>query len=339
MIHPQKLIVPKIPKKNNISSELPLPYVTIAVNNKCNFACEYCPNKGEAYNSSPHREFNTEDLKQMIDILEKLGIEKIRLTGGEPLLMDNLEEILTHCEGKNIEIYIDTNGSLIKERIEVLKKLKGLKIRVSLDTLEKDEFNGICRTYKFDDVIEGIDLAVENGLIERINCVVTKRNINQVPLLIDFCRARKIDLKFLDLYSEKEKNKYWEQYYVDMTTVYEMFKDQIVSIEQDRYTLTYGMPMNNYNLGDITVIIKDSKYGTRYSYEICGQCNCFPCQEGLYSPILSPDYHIMPCRFGKEFQVPITVENFEVEIQKMIRIFANAKLSNEFWKNKTNEVK
>jgi cyclic pyranopterin phosphate synthase len=316
-----------------ISEKLPLPYVTIALNNKCNFNCEYCPSKGEAYKSL-HGEFKIEDLKKMIDVIAALGIKKIRFTGGEPLLTENIEEILLYCSEKGLEVYIDTNGSLIKDKIDTLRKIKGLKIRVSLDTLDRDKFNDVCRTHKFDDVIEGIDIALKHGFLERINAVITAKNIDQVPALIEFCRKRGIDLKLLDLYAEPDKKDYWDKNYVDMQQIVDMFKDQIVSIEQDKYTLEYGMPMYNYNLGDITVIVKNSKEGTRYSYEICGKCGGYPCQEGLYSPILSPDYHIMPCRFGKEFEVEITVDNFERELTQMITIYSKNELSNEFWEAK-----
>lgn len=130
-------------------------------------------------------EFMTaEETVQIAEEFIKLGIKKIRLTGGEPLIKKNFAKILDDLSKFDIELALTTNGILVDQYIHDFKKAGLKSINVSLDSLNEDNFKAITRRADFQRVIRNIDLLVEHGIAPKINAVIM-RGVNDHEL-IDF---------------------------------------------------------------------------------------------------------------------------------------------------------
>ena len=186
--------------------------VRISVTDRCNFRCTYCMPK-DIYDSN-YKFFKKteilsfEEIIRLTKILADLGVKKVRLTGGEPLLRKNIHVLISHI--KNIkgiaDISMTTNGVLLSEKKAFLLKESGLnRLTVSLDSLDKDRFREISGSnYVPDDVLTGIKNAKKAGFHNiKINMVVKKNVNNQdiIPMLENFygsdCIVRFIE--FMDV--------------------------------------------------------------------------------------------------------------------------------------------
>lgn len=167
----------------------PLRDLRISVTDRCNFRCVYCMPKqifGTAYPFLKREELLTfEEIDRLARVFVSLGIEKIRLTGGEPLIrrgVENLIELLARIPG--IDLTMTTNGSLLPQRAGTLKKAGLKRISVSLDSLDNDVFavmNGA--DYTVERVLKGIEAAHAEGFMPiKINMVV-KRGLNDGSIL------------------------------------------------------------------------------------------------------------------------------------------------------------
>mgnify|MGYP003307197170 FL=1 len=172
----------------------PMRDLRISVTDRCNFRCPYCmPSEiyGEAYEFLPRADILTfEELTRLIAIFSDLGIEKLRITGGEPLLRNDLPQLLAMLNAiDGIEdLTLTTNGYLLSQFAEPLKKAGLSRITVSLDSLDDEVFktmNG--RGFTTERVLESIQVASNVGLSPiKINCVVQK-NVND-HTIVDLAR-------------------------------------------------------------------------------------------------------------------------------------------------------
>jgi len=178
-------------------------YLRISVTDRCNLRCIYCmPSEGVP--QMPHSEIlSYEEIQTVAQAAAELGVNKIRLTGGEPLVRVQLPELvrmLSQIKGIG-ELSLTTNGVLLKKYALELKQAGLTRVNVSLDTLKPDKFQYITRLGKLDAVLEGIEAAREAGLEPiKINTVVM-RGINDDEVL-DFARMTYEDgwhVRFIEL--------------------------------------------------------------------------------------------------------------------------------------------
>lgn len=176
-------------------------YLRISVTDRCDFRCVYC--MSEEMTFLPKKEIlSLEEIHTVCQAFTELGVNKIRLTGGEPLIRPNigsLFESVGNLDGLN-ELLVTTNGSRLTACANDLKQAGVNRINVSLDSLDADKFNEITRTGKLETVIAGIDAAKAAG-IERIkiNSVILKgRNDEEILPLIEFIRDRVLDISFIE---------------------------------------------------------------------------------------------------------------------------------------------
>jgi cyclic pyranopterin phosphate synthase len=164
-------------------------YLRISVTDRCNLRCIYCM-PPEGVPQMPHSEIlSYEEIRTVVQAAAELGINKIRLTGGEPLVraeLPNLIKMLSQIDGIQ-ELSLTTNGTFLKNYARELKQAGLSRVNVSLDTLKADKFQYITRLGKLKGVLEGIEAAKEAGLhLIKINTVVM-RGINDDEIL-DFAR-------------------------------------------------------------------------------------------------------------------------------------------------------
>ncbi len=180
----------------------PIRDLRISVTDRCNFRCTYCMPFDE-YPWIPTAQVLTfEEIGRLAKTFVQLGVDKIRLTGGEPLLRANLENLverLAAIEGLR-DLCLTTNGSLLAEKAATLKAAGLKRINISLDTLDPEKFARIRRRGELQQVIEGLFAAKAAGLNPiKLNAVV-QRGVNEEDILplVDFCREHDFAIRFIE---------------------------------------------------------------------------------------------------------------------------------------------
>lgn len=184
----------------------PIRDLRISVTDRCNFRCDYCMPKeifGDDYTFLPKNELLTfEELTRISKIYAQLGVKKIRITGGEPLLRRNLYKLveqLNLIDGIE-DIGLTTNGLLLKKHGKNLYQAGLRRINVSLDAIEDNVFQEINnRNIKASTILEQIDYAVSIGFEVKVNVVIQKGvNDNQIIPMIDYFKNKNIEVRFIE---------------------------------------------------------------------------------------------------------------------------------------------
>ncbi|MES2239375.1 MAG: GTP 3',8-cyclase MoaA [Bacteroidota bacterium] len=174
-------------------------YLRISLIEKCNLRCTYCmPAEGIAL--TPKKELMTADeLVAIAQTFVNNGVNKIRLTGGEPLLRKDFPEIIEKLSVLETEVSITTNGILIDRHIDVLKQFKVKKINLSLDTLVASKFNTITLRNQFEKVIDNLHLLLNNDFKVKVNVVLIKGfNDNEIIDFINLTQSLPISIRFIE---------------------------------------------------------------------------------------------------------------------------------------------
>ena len=177
-------------------------YLRISVTDRCNLKCIYCMPKGGVV-TKPHTEILTsEEIVRLVRIFASLGISKVRLTGGEPLVRKGIISLVRFLEDiKGIEeVSLTTNGTLLSLHANQLKKAGLKRINISLDTLREDRFREITRNNSFYRVLEGIVAAKKAGFDSlKLNVVVMKGiNDDEIIDFVEFALDRGLILRFIE---------------------------------------------------------------------------------------------------------------------------------------------
>jgi GTP 3',8-cyclase len=165
----------------------PLHDLRISVTDRCNFRCVYCMPKevfGREYRFLERRELlSFEEIARIANTFVSLGVEKLRITGGEPLVRRDLERLIEMLAPLGVDLTLTTNGSLLPAKAEALAKAGLRRITVSLDSLDDATFQALNDVdFPASRVLEGIDAAAAAGLPVKVNCVV-KRGVNDGELV------------------------------------------------------------------------------------------------------------------------------------------------------------
>ncbi|MBO9583770.1 MAG: GTP 3',8-cyclase MoaA [Flavobacterium sp.] len=174
-------------------------YLRISLLEKCNLRCTYCmPADGIAL--SPKASLMTaEEIFAIAETFVKNGVDKIRLTGGEPLLRKDFPEIVSKLSDLNVSLSITTNGILIDRHIDVLKQFKVKKINLSLDTLVSSKFHTITLRDQFEKVIDNLHLLLNNDFEVKVNVVLMKGfNDNEIIDFVKLTQFIPISVRFIE---------------------------------------------------------------------------------------------------------------------------------------------
>lgn len=173
----------------------------VSLTSACNYACTYCVPGGKSKNKSEN-ELTAGQLIHVINLIKKLSpIEKLKITGGEPLISDIFEEFISSIDKNNYQdIGITTNGQYLAEKAKFIKENGIHRINVSLDTLDPARFRSISRSGDLFSVLSGIEQSLSLGVKLKINMVpLQSRNIDQILPLLEYCLDRGIELRFIEL--------------------------------------------------------------------------------------------------------------------------------------------
>jgi len=261
----------------------------ISVTDRCNFRCVYC-RSADPENYRDHDEIlSWEELKRLARIFVGLGIRKVRITGGEPLVRDGVEEFVSYLEGIGVEdLSITTNGHLLAERCERLIRAGLQRINISLDSLDPIKFEKITRTRSYATVMRGIDAAQATRLAPvKVNAVLVRGfNEDEVEAFAAFARERGIIMRFIE-FMPLDADRHWSrELMVPAGEVYERIHAQwpLVQIPHDKsetarkYRFADGAP------GEIGLIAPVTQ-------AFCGHCSRIR---------LTADGKLRTCLFSKE---------------------------------------
>ena len=179
-------------------------YLRVSVTDRCDFRCVYCMNEDMTF--LPKAEILTlEELDRACSAFVRLGVRKLRLTGGEPLVRKNIMALVRNlgrhlATGALDELTLTTNGSQLGRYAEELRAAGVKRINVSLDTLDAEKFTAITRWGKFGQVMEGIAAARRAGLAIKINAVALRGvNDDEFHRLVEWCGEEGFDLTFIEV--------------------------------------------------------------------------------------------------------------------------------------------
>ncbi len=200
----------------------------ISVTNRCNMSCIYCHGEGEKPNGG--EDLDKEDIVRIVKVAAEYGVNKVKFSGGEPLLRNDLEEIISALPRLK-DISLTTNGSLLADRALELKKAGLNRVNISLDTLNEEKYNLItnCRKGSFKRVLQGINAALEAGLTPvKLNMVILKGiNEDEIEDMIQFVKGRALVLQIIQLLNFKNV----ARYQVDILEIEEKLKRRANAIK------------------------------------------------------------------------------------------------------------
>lgn len=177
-------------------------YMRISVTDRCNLRCVYCMPE-EGVENIPHEEIlSYDEIIRICKCISNLGIKKIKITGGEPLVRKDITKLIKDIkliDGIE-EVTITTNGVLLYEKAQELYEAGIGAVNISLDTLDKDKFQKITRRDRFEDVSKAIDKLNDLGVRVKINCLAIKEhNLDEIVKIAEYAKYNNIDVRFIEL--------------------------------------------------------------------------------------------------------------------------------------------
>ena len=256
-------------------------YLRISVTDKCNLRCRYCmPEEGVCKKS--HADMLTEDeIIQAVEAAAALGIRKIRITGGEPLVKKNIVSICRRTaavEGIN-EVCLTTNGILLPQLAKDLKAAGVKRINLSLDTLDPEKYTHITRIGKLENFQAGLEAAFEAGFEKiKVNAVLIGGfNEDEIIPLANLTKEYPLDMRFIELMPILNSDEFGEAAYVPYSRVLEKLPEAVPVEPDGGVAKLYRLPNAKGNIGLISPI----------NAHFCGECNRLRLtQDGKLKPCL-----------------------------------------------------
>ncbi len=215
----------------------------ISVTQRCNLECFYCHREGEI---GSNYEMKNEEIVKIAEVACKLGMRKVKLTGGEPLLRRDLTDIVSGIFKYAEEISLTTNGVLLKDCVAKLVKAGLKRVNISLPSLSPELFQRITGKDLIFRVKEGIKAATESQLHPvKINMVMLKGiNTHEIPKAIDFAQKSRAVLQLIEFQPiQPENHVHWQKFHYNPTPIENWLRKKAVSVHQNplhkrrRYTL------------------------------------------------------------------------------------------------------
>ncbi|WP_100065477.1 GTP 3',8-cyclase MoaA [Miniphocaeibacter massiliensis] len=273
-------------------------YLRISITDKCNLRCKYCmPEKGVSL--VEHKDVMTiEEYIQVAKVFKNLGISKIRITGGEPLVKKGVVDLISGFKNIGIkEIAMTTNGILLGDMAKNLKEAGLTRVNISLDSLQEDKYRGITRGGELQKVLDGIESCKKYGITPvKLNTVVMKDvNIDEFRNFVDLTKEDDISVRFIELMPIGEAVRYKDRFVSndELLSLYPELKP-IDSMDISSPAKYYKLPKAKGNVGFINPM----------SCKFCGTCNRVRLtSKGQLLMCLHSNIHIellKPLREGKD---------------------------------------
>ncbi|WP_318569239.1 GTP 3',8-cyclase MoaA [Salinigranum marinum] len=223
--------------------------VRVSLTDRCNFDCVYCHNEGLGDTRGPmepgDNEMSTDDVVRFLDVVEEFGVRKVKFTGGEPMLRQDLEEIIRRTPD-SMETSLTTNGTFLPGRAEALKEAGLSRVNVSQDALDPQAFAEITKSGAYDKVMEGVQAAVDAGLTPvKLNMVVFEHTAGYVEEMVEHVAENDgLQLQLIEYMPELTGKPEWN---IDIQRVHDWLADIADRVEhremhdRKRYFVEGGM--------------------------------------------------------------------------------------------------
>ena len=247
-------------------------YLRVSVTDRCDLRCVYCMK--EKMQFLPRKDILTlEEIERLCDNFIDLGVEKIRLTGGEPLVRNDIIKLIEKLNNKKLttnlkEITLTTNGTLLKKYAKQLRKNGVERINVSLDTIDSVKYNKITRFGNIEKVFDGINESLDQGIKIKINTVIIKDfNEDEIEKLIYWTNSKKLDLTFIEVMPMEETDISREYQFTSLTDIFESLNK------------IYNFKKSNHNTGGPARYYESENLSTKIGFispltnNFCASCN------------------------------------------------------------------
>lgn len=246
-------------------------YLRLAVTDRCNLRCQYCM-PAHGIDIVDRKDLLTyKEMYRITRVLSELGVNKVRLTGGEPFVRKDFIsflEMLSYNK-KLDEVNITTNGALIAKHIQKLEALKINSVNLSIDSLTKENFAAITRRDVFDEVFETMEALEKSSIKLKLNVVVQSDiNTHELPNFVELTKDRDIAVRFIEEMpfngvGKRDHTELW-----NFTKIYEKVKEHfsmINAVETAKSSTSKNFKIANYK-GTFGII-------PAYTRTICNDCN------------------------------------------------------------------
>ena len=208
--------------------------VRVSLTDRCNFDCVYCHNEGLGDTRGPMApaddEMSTDDVVRFLEVAAEFDVDAVKFTGGEPMLRQDLEEIIRRTPA-GMETSLTTNGTFLPERAQALADAGLVRVNVSQDALSPEAFKHVTKSSAYDDVMAGIDAALEAGLEPvKLNMVVFEETAGYVPEMVDHVAENDgLQLQLIEYMPELAGRPDWA---IDIDRVHGWLEERAHRIEQ-----------------------------------------------------------------------------------------------------------
>ncbi len=242
-------------------------YLRISLTDKCNLRCRYCMPEEGVCKRSHHEMMNEDEVVTAVEVAASLGIRKIRLTGGEPLVKKNILSIcrrVAAVEGIK-EVCLTTNGILLPQLARQLRDAGVKRLNLSLDTLDPEKYAYITRIGHLEQFQAGLKAALEAGFEKiKINAVLIGGfNDNEIEDLAGLTLKYPVDMRFIELMPIQDHDEFGLDAYVPYSRVLEKLPEAVAVPQDGGVAKLYRLPGAKGNIGLISPI----------SAHFCGECN------------------------------------------------------------------
>lgn len=291
------------------SYQRPIISLRITITNRCNVNCVYCHHDGMV---SSKKEMTADELYRICKIAKEIGVQKIRISGGEPLIRKDIVEIIEKIASLDFkDISMTTNGTYLGKYAQGLKDAGLDRVNVSLDTLNRETYEFITKKDYLESAKEGILKAVEVGMYPvKINMVIMKDiNQNEIKDMFKFCRENDIVLQLIELIESEncDDDKFSADYHYKL----DMIEDRLADIADEVRERKFMQGRKKYYIdgGEIEVVkpVDNSTF--------CANCSRLR---------ITPDGKIKPCLLRNDNLVELIshIRNGESD-EKLKEIFIN----------------
>ncbi|WP_178918323.1 GTP 3',8-cyclase MoaA [Natronomonas gomsonensis] len=223
--------------------------VRVSLTDRCNFDCVYCHNEGLGDTRGPMEpaddEMSTDDVVRFLEVAAEFDVDSVKFTGGEPMLREDLEEIVRRMPD-SMETSLTTNGTFLPERADALADAGLERVNVSQDALSPEAFAEVTKSTAYEDVLEGVDAALDAGLAPvKLNMVVFEQTAGYVPEMVDHVAENDgLQLQLIEYMPELAGRPDWA---VDIERVHGWLEEQADRVERremhgrNRYFVDGGM--------------------------------------------------------------------------------------------------
>jgi len=280
-------------------------YLRLSVTDRCNLRCRYCVSDGDTDAAGADRLLTEDEMITAVSAAASLGIRKLRLTGGEPLVKPNILSICRRAAAVPgiEEVCITTNGTLLPEMAGELRRSGVSRLNISLDTLQTDKYAYITRNGTLEAAMKGLEAALEAGFRQvKLNTVLIGGfNDDEIPALAELSRRYPVDVRFIELMPMTDSEVFGTQAYTAGTAVLSALPELVPEQQDNGVAQLYRLPHAQGRIGIIHAV----------SEHFCASCNRIR---------LTADGKLKPCLHSDtEYSIKgMSFEEMRAQLQRAI---------------------